>query len=495
MNRRDLLRIIGAGTLLAASGCSRDRRAAALEDLIYLDAISQAGLVSGGHVSARELVEAALRRIEAVNPQLGAVVATDAERALSAAATASGPLAGVPFLLKDLNAYTGMTYTRGSRLFADAVAASQSAYTDRIDAAGLVVVGKTNTPEFGLLPTTEPLLHGPTRNPWNPAHSAGGSSGGSAAAVAARMVPAAQASDGGGSIRIPAALCGVFGLKPSANRFPEQDNPDRGWPLSIKHAVSLTVRDNALLLALTENPEPGDLTPVGFVERSSLAPQRIAMTIAAGPDGGSLPAADVIRAVETTAAILEQLGHEVELVETTPLQIPTLADDFLTLWAAGAAAIAAYAEQRTGVAAQDSGVLEPFTLGLAELFAAKPDGAMEQAVRNLGAARDRTHAFLGGYDAWLTPVTPTAAPAIGHMAPDLPFDTLLARAAAFAAYTPVHNIAGTPAISVPTLWNDQGLPIGVQLAAGPGDEATLLQLAYQLEEANPWIDRLPAIHA
>ncbi|MEM9322188.1 MAG: amidase family protein [Pseudomonadota bacterium] len=493
MDRREALQLLAAGALAASAGCSRREPAPSATDLAALDCIAQADLAASGTVSPLELVEAAVARVERLNPELNAVTFADFERALAAAPNARGPLAGVPYLLKDLNAYAGMPLTRGSRLFADQVSEAQSPFTDRIDGAGLVVLGKSNTPEFGLLPTTEPLLHGPTRNPWNLAHSTGGSSGGAAAAVAARIVPAAQASDGGGSIRIPAAQCGLVGLKPSVGRFPDQGYGQQAWPISIKHAVTHSVRDSALLLALTELTEGGSLLPVGFTVRERLAPQRIAVTVSSiygDPD----PA--VAAAVERTAETLESLGHEISLIETdTPLHDPAFGDDFLTLWAAGAAGAVNLVEEKTGTPADQTGLLEPATIALGELMNARPADALERAVEGLGRYKAGVDDFLSGYDAWLTPVTGSPAPEIGFLAPDLDYDTLMPRVQRFAAYTPTHNAAGTPAISIPAGLAPSGLPVGVQVATRIGGEALLLQLAYQLEEAAPWADALPPLHA
>ncbi|MEN7342038.1 MAG: amidase family protein [Pseudomonadota bacterium] len=488
MDRRDLLKAMSGGALALTLGCARKPAVNSEKDLLKLDAIAQADLVVSGKVSATELTRAALKRIEQLNPALNAIIFQDPERALIQAKTAAGQLAGVPYLIKDLNAYKGMPLTRGSKLFADFEPESQTAFTNRIDATGVVVLGKTNTPEFGLLPSTEPLLHGATRNPWDLSHTPGGSSGGSAAAVAARIVPAAQGGDGGGSIRIPAAMCGLFGLKPTAGRFPDQGHGDQPWPISIKHALTLSVRDSALLLALTERDDNPDLLPVGFVQPERVKPMRIGLsmnTMHGAPDQ------EIADAVLKTAARLADLGHEIIEIDGAPLLDEQFSDDFLVLWSAGSFSVAERVRQQTGVAAAQSGLLEPATVALAEQFAKRPKDALPRAIEGLARYQQSTIEFLNGFDAWLTPVTASVAPEIGVFAPDRAIDELMPAVSKFAAYTPAHNAAGTPAMSIPCGWNDDGLPLAAQISAGPGQEATLLKLAYQLEEAHGWIDRLP----
>lgn len=491
MHRRQLLKLLGAGTLAAASGCQRRVTTNSASDLVRLDAIAQADLVVAGDVSALELVDAAIARFERVDAKLGTLVFSDFERARNAAKVAQGPLAGVPYLIKDLNAYKGMPLTRGSKLFGELIAENQTAFTNRIDATGVVVLGKSNTPEFGLLPSTEPTLHGPTRNPWQTDRTPGGSSGGSAAAVAARLVPAAQASDGGGSIRIPAAMCGLFGLKPTVGRFPDQGHGGQPWPISIKHAVTLSVRDSSLLLALTERNDGGDLLPVGFVQREKTKPMRIAMSL---NSVFGAPDADIAAGIVETAKRLTDLGHEVIEVEGTPNLDEGFSKDFLTLWASGTYAVSQSVREQTGMPAEETGLLEPFTTSLAAYFATLPADALPKAIQGLAAYKQRTIEFLRQYDAWLTPATASTAPAIGEFAPTRQYDELLPAVSRFAAYTPAHNAAGTPAMSIPCGFNASGLPLAAQFATTPGGEARLLQLAYQLEEAHGWIDTLPPVH-
>lgn len=491
MHRRELLRLLACGGLAAATGCSASKSANDPDDLLTLDAIGQADLVAAGEMSAATLIEHAAERMRRVNPKINAVIYADVERALTQAETVDGLLGGLPYLIKDLNAYRDMPLTFGSRLFADNIATTQSPYTDRLDAAGLVVMGKTNTPEFGLLPSTEPALHGATRNPWNLNHTPGGSSGGAAAAVAARIVPAAQASDGGGSIRIPAAQCGLFGLKPSRGRFPDQGYDTQPWPISIKHAVTLSVRDSALLLALCERTDNSSMLPVGFVMPEDTRKKRIALSL---PALSGAPDDDIAQAVLRTAQTLESLGHDIIPVEQTPLLDAAFNTHFLTLWASIAFRISQQVAERTGMPARDSGLLEPATTALAQLFTQLPASSLETAQRGLAQYEQTVQSFLGDYDAWLTPVTASAAPPIGYFAPDLDFDTLSERVARFTGYTPIHNAAGTPAMSIPAGLSANGLPIGVQIAAPLGHEATLLSIGYQLESINPWIQQLPPVH-
>ncbi|MEO0997223.1 MAG: amidase family protein [Pseudomonadota bacterium] len=493
LSRRELMATIGGAGLTTLAGCAAPRAVNGPADLARTDAIGQAALLERGELSATELLDAFVSRFEATNPALNAVIATgfDTARSKAAALGSSGGLAGVPLLLKDLNEYPGMRYTSGSRAFLNVIGQQRSEYTKKIDAAGLIVAGKTNTPEFGLLPTTEPLALGPTRNPWNTEHSAGGSSGGAAAAVAARMLPLAQASDGGGSIRIPAAACGIFGLKPTRGRFPDQNVPQRGWPISIRHAVSMSVRDNALMLALTE-ADAGPLQPVGFVTPGPVRPLRIALST---DDGlGNAPSAAMDDAVHRTAAVLETLGHRVEPIDRRPDQDPAFPEQFLRVWAMGAAGVARFVAEMSGTDPAVSGLLEPWTLGLAEHFAGLPGDPVAEMQSHFQGAEAATQTLLHDYDAWLTPTVATAAPRLGELAPDVDFETLLPKVTQFAAYTPLHNVAGTPAISIPAGFDD-GLPLGVQIAAAQGREALLLELAYQLEEAAPWADRLPPINA
>ena len=505
MERREFLKLMSAGGVLAFAAPACDlfpssKNAAIISDLPKLDAIAQAALVQKGELSSLEAIEAAIDRIEAVNPKINAVVTKsyDMARARIEASHKGGHYMGklwsVPYLIKDLTAYKGVRWTSGTRVFKDRIAKSHTPFVDDIERAGLMVLGKTNTPEFGLISSTESLALGPCRTPWNLDHSSGGSSGGAASAVAARIVPAAQASDGGGSIRLPATNCGIFGLKPSRGRFGNQypDSPKPPWEISIAHTVSWSVRDSALILALTEK-ETKRLKPVGFVNEP--VGRKLKIAVSMRDTQGNLPHPEVRKAVQKAMKLLDGLGHQIIPVKKTPLSDPEIIDAFLNYWSSGAAETRDALAKQTGKDMNEW--LEPWTLGLAQKFDAVKDKqqAIDKAVSTFKRVQRNTRRFLKRYDVWLSPVASTPPPKIGEQAPDVDFDTLYDRVSIFAAHTPLHNAAGTPAMSVPMHWTAEDLPVGVQLAADFGGDALLLQLAYQMEAAQPWADRLPKTHA
>jgi amidase len=496
MHRREFLKAslawaaaVGGGLAgCAAPGVPRPRSKGD-DPLARLDGVAQAELVARGDVSPAELIQAAMRRSAALDPELNAVVTESFDRALGRvmAGGVSGPFGGVPYVLKDLTDWEGVRCTRGSRLFLDAVSERSPPLVVASEAAGLVVLGKTNTPEFGLLPSTESLALGACRNPWDLARSTGGSSGGAAAAVAAGIVPLAEASDGGGSIRIPAACCGVFGLKPSRGRILDAGDEPGAWDIAVSHCVSRSVRDSALLLALTERTAP--LPQVGFVKDPVRTRLRIAVSTRSAL--GEEPEPEVRDATLAAARLCASLGHTV--FEAAPvLSGETFVEHFLTLWAHGPAGLVEQLGAR-GIAPER--VLEPWTLGLAAEYRAKPLGSLAAAVAFFGFAERTLDAFFDGADVWLTPVLAGVPPPLGELAPEVPFATLRERCIHWVGYTPIHNVAGTPAMSVPLGWSTAGLPIGVQFAARRGGEATLLALAYQLEAEAPWAERWPPVAA
>jgi amidase len=378
----------------------------------------------------------------------------------------------------------------GSRLFARNLASHPTPYSDRLDDAGLIVIGKTTTSEFGLLGSTETILEGVTHNPWDPTRSAGGSSGGSAAAVASRMVPVAHASDGGGSIRIPAAMNGLFGFMPGSGRV-VATAPDNMHGLLIDHCVSWSVRDSALLLSLTEQGE-GPAPPIGFVTGPSTT--RLRIGVYTRTLMGMQPSDAIRSALESTGAICTQLGHAVIETDPPPLDGPALRDAFFTLAGASLSQLFESMEPMLGRPVDDRDV-EPFTLSLVEWFRRLPSAAITQAMMTLEASRRQMGTFLERFDVTLCPTIPSSPPALGTLAPVLERDELIQRTEQLAGYTPVHNIAGVPAMTVPLHFANNGWPIGSHFAATSGREATLLSLAYELEEAVPWRHRRPSITA
>jgi len=470
-----------------------------MEELRWLDATALAQLVVKREVSPRELVDSAIARIEALNPELNAVITPMFEQAreLADGELPDGPFRGVPFLLKDLTAsYAGVPTQSGSRFLKGFVPRFDSELTRRWKRAGLVVVGKTNTPEFGILPTTEPHAFGPTRNPWNKGHATGGSSGGSAAAVAAGMVPMAHANDGGGSIRIPASCCGLFGLKPTRARNPL--GPASGDILSglvCEHAVTRSVRDSARLLDVSHGPDVGDpycapppARPFADEVGAKVGKLRIALTT--DSFAGTPVHRDCVAAVESAAALLSDLGHEVELAKL-PVD-EGLNEPFVVVWAAG---IAAGVDAWTRVLGREPKPeeLEPLTWALADM--GRKAGAHEYllALQYIQAMSRKIARFMERYDVWLAPTLGEPPPPLGTF--EATDDNPLAgfrRAFNFVPFTPICNATGQPAASLPLYWNDDGLPIGVHIAGRFGDEATLFRLSAQLEEARPWSDRRPA---
>jgi amidase len=481
--------------LVAAQAAAAPARAP-LAAPAWPDATETAARIRRGELSALDAVRAAIERALALQPKLDFLVASDFDRALDKARRGmpGGPFAGVPFLIKDLEDYIGLPTRAGSRARLGAPPERrQDALLDAFDRSGVIVIGKSATPEAGFLPTTEPLAFGPTRNPWDLSRSSGGSSGGSAAAVAAGVVPFAQASDGGGSIRIPASCCGLFGLKVSRGRQIASRGQTQITDLSVRHVLTRSVRDSAAMLALTEDSGPeAQHPPIGLVAAPLRRRLRVGLVME-GTDGNP-PSAEVRAATENSARLLESLGHKIVPVRW-PMG-PEFMQDFLLVWASGAARMAAEIEKAAG-RKPDETLLEPFSLGLVEMSRRAPADA-------LPAAMQRLHAAAMAYDPWLvghqvevvmSPVLQTPAPPLGFVGPSVPFETLRERLFDYVGYTPYHNIVGAPAMSVPLNWTDAGLPVGTQFAARVGHEALLLQLAYQLEAARPWAGRIPPVRA
>ena len=474
-----------------------------MDDLAFLDATAQADLVRRKEVKPIELVDAAIERIERLNPTLNAVVTPmyDEARKVAAAPLPDGPFAGVPFLLKDLNAeYAGARFTEGSALLADYVSPEDTELVVRHKRAGLIVVGKTNTPEFGLMPTTEPRLFGPTHNPWDTARTSGGSSGGSAAAVAAGIVPMAHGNDGGGSIRIPASCCGLFGLKPTRAR--NSLGPyygDQFSGLVCEHALTRSVRDSAALLDATSGPDLGDpywAPPPDrpFLQEVGADPGSLRIAFTTSSPTGSPVHPDCVAAVKDAAALCQDLGHEV--VEASPaVEGAALVSNFITIWSAATAWSIDDWARRTG-RTPAAHHFEPLTWGLYQMGRQHTASAYLLTVQDMQKMSRAIARFFVDHDVWLTPTLGEPPVPLGSFdsPPDNPMQGLN-RAAAFIPFTPVCNATGQPAMSVPLYWNSEGLPVGAHFVAPFGDEATLFRLAAQLEQARPWAGRRPPVSA
>ena len=472
-------------------------------ELSLLDATAQAGLVRTGQVTATELVQAAIDRIEALNPSLNAVVSTSYDAALArAAAVPTGRLAGVPFLLKDLVIErAGTPFTEGSRFLSGNVSTVTSELAVRLERAGLVILGRTNAPEFGMVPACEPLLHGPTRNPWSVNHSTSGSSGGSAAAVASGMVSMAHGNDLGGSIRYPAAACALFGLKPTRGRVPLGPlYGDVAAGMAVEHALTKTVRDSALLLDLTSGPALGDPYPAPPLIRPLVAevgadPGRLRIAVSTRRADGQPTDPDAQAAADTAAALLSGLGHEITEAELPGLDAEVghaigVMFDAVTAW------IVAYWTRVVGREPQRHD-LEPLTWAYWQAGRDIRASDYLQAVETIQRFSRTVAGFLTRYDVFLTP-TMSAPPApIGWITstPEEPYRAAQRGGQTVAHSAVVANLAGNPAMSVPMTWTVEGLPMGVHVLGRFGDEATLIRLASQMETARPWAHMTPPIHA
>jgi amidase len=473
-------------------------------DFAEYDAIGQAELVRTGQATPLELIDAAIARIERLNPVLNAVVASFFDEARAVAtrplANPGSVLAGVPFLLKDLGAtLAGTPQSRGSRAFCGHVSEHDTELGRRQRAAGLILVGKTSSPEFGNHSTSEPALYGPARNPWNPERTTGGSSGGSAAAVASGMVPAAHGNDGAGSIRIPSSCCGLFGLKPTRGRNSWAPAGDVLGGLAVEHALTVTVRDSAAILDATAGWAPGDpsIAPVpsrSFLDEVGADPGRLRIAWTARPPFEAEVHPECVRAVRETAELLASVGHDVE--EAAPdFDGDALVEPFARIWAS--ANLADYREAQAYLGREPQrDELEITTWELVE-YARKFDGAdLLGALDTLAAASRKVAPFFERYDAWLTPTL--AQPPLGLGILNQSYGGALQWwrfDGRFNPWNPIANMTGQPAMSVPLHWTGDGLPIGSLIFGRFGDEATLFRLAGQLEAARPWRDRRPPIHA
>ncbi|MCF2527357.1 amidase [Yinghuangia soli] len=483
------------------------------------DAVGLAALVASGEVKAAELLEVAIARAEQVNPRLNALVRPMYDIARERAKTSlAGPFAGVPFLLKDLaQDYAGLPTGSGSRALADTPMPAHAEVVRRWLDAGLVVFGKTNTPEFGAKGITEPDANGPTRNPWNTAHTPGGSSGGSAAAVAAGIVPAAGGNDGGGSIRIPAACCGLFGLKPGRGLVPS--GPSYAEMLhgaAVNGVLTRSVRDSAAMLDVIAGHDPAGpyvpgLPELPYLELARREPGRLRISYATASPIGTDVSPEAVAAVEDAVELLRGLGHEVEEAKTG-VDERQLARDFLTMWFASMAAEVDHVRRATGCGE------DKFELDTRVMAAVGRATSATTYVASHNRWNEHSHRlalFHETYDLLLTPTLAHPPARVGQLATPAWMETasrvlLAVRGAGLLAktdlvdriaddnlrwtpYTQLANITGRPAMSVPTYWTEGGLPLGVQFVAGLGGEGLLLSLAAQIEAARPWADRTPDI--
>lgn len=479
-----------------------------MHDLLFRPVGELAALVRSGEITAHELVSASLQRIEALDGQLGAFVHVDAEGALATAAAIGPddprPFAGVPIAIKDNQPVAGMPLTFGADLFGDFVAPYDAAFVTRLRDAGFVIVGKTALPEYGILPSTESRRNGPTRNPWDLSRTPGGSSGGSAAAVAAGMLPIAHGNDGGGSLRIPAACCGLVGLKPARGRISLA--PSLGESFLVSDGVlSRTVAETAQLLDLLAGPEPGDATwapppaepfavSAARGREGTLSPLRIGLTLAPPLTEIAIdPIAE--RATRDAAALLESLGHQVEEIAAPPWAVPGVFELFSAAFGPAVASTIVLASAIAGrePVAADMEQLSWYLweraskLGAAHFLAAQ--GQLQALARTFVTA-------TAHYDAVLTPSLALRPRPIGELNGDNddPAATFK-RSGEFTPFTAIANATGQPAISLPLAHGDDGLPVGVHLIGRPAQEGPLLALAAQVEAARPWSERRPQLAA
>ncbi len=471
------------------------------EDYRGQDAVGLARLIAGGEVSATEVLDCCIERIEAVNPTLNAFVYKQYDSARQAIADGlpDGPLKGVPYAFKDLQAAeAGHPMSIGSRLFADYVPDRDVTYVERCKAAGLVIVGRTNTPEFGLNANTEPVLHGSTRNPWNPAHSAGGSSGGAAAAVAAGMLPAAHATDGGGSIRIPAANCGLVGLKPSRGRNPLGPELGEGWGgMSAGHIVCRSVRDSAVFLDCTAGPAAGDpywAPPPAraYADEVGIDPGKLKIAVMTSDYHGKPFHPECIAAVERTAKLLGELGHDVDAA------MPEI--DFQAMRSASRVLMTGHVAHIIRSYCDSIG-REPSRQDLENMTWTVVQNGDKLTAREMAAATNMIHKagrimgeFFQAYDVLLSATLPNPPLPLGYLNMNEDDIAVFAkRGGEEITITPLYNWTGAPALSLPLYWSADGLPVGSHLGADYGREDLLIRLAAQLEEASPWFDRTPEV--
>ena len=452
----------------------------------FMDGVAQAEKLALGELTSLELTEATIARAKASQPVINAIANETYATALEeAAAPGTGTFAGVPTFIKDLLDWKGAPTLYGSRAFEGYIAPTDAPFASAWRKTGVISLGKSTSPEMGLISSTEPLVTGPTRNPWDTSRIPGGSSGGAAALVAARVVPFAHASDGGGSIRIPAACCGVFGLKPSRNAFPSRTSETPPVDISVNHCVSLTVRNSAAIFAEAESPSHG-LSATGHITGPST--RRLKIAFAPEASTGATMDSATRAGIERTAQLCRDLGHEV-IDWTMPLDGEEFVDRFLLYWASGAAQFAQQASQFSGQPISPE-IVEPWTLGLANMYLQRTD-EMPETIAYLQAFEALYHSYFDAFDIILSPTVSSVAPKIGEQAPDGDFETVKANVLNFAAFTAPMNVAGAASMSVPIQWSDEGLPVGSMFSGKRGDDGLLLALAYELEEAQPWIDRVP----
>ena len=500
-SRRDLVKhglMIAAATGVAPVLGSSSGASLSFEEYRSYDALGLAQLVRNKEVSAMELLELAIARSEAVNPQINYLVEelyTFAREAVSAGLP-QGPFTGVPFLLKDLGmALKGTVTTNGSRFYRDARSDYTSTVVQRYQQAGLVIFGKTASPEFGGTGTTESILFGDTRNPWDLSRSTGGSSGGSAAAVAAGILPLANGTDGGGSIRIPASCCGLFGMKPSRGRVPSGPRT-LSSVMSVIHALSRSVRDSAALLDASRGAEAGQTTIAprparSYLDAVSAAPQALRIGLITKPITHSPVDPECSKAAADAAKLCESLGHHVQAIEL-PIDARVFFASTRIIMGAGTVMRVVNREQQLGRKVTEND-LEPIIWQRYQSSRGYTAEQLSEAQRGVEKAARQIALLQRDFDVLLSPTLAAPPVKLGKLSLDQNNAAFEKEAMNISAFTMLYNATGQPAMSVPLHWTAEGLPVGVMFAGRYGEEELLFQLAGQLEQASPWFNRVPPL--
>lgn len=499
LNRRDLIKttaVAGVGATLPKMEMS----GLAAEYDKY-DALGLAGLIAKKQISPMELLDAVRKRVEALNPRLNAFCHLFFDRAEEQIQKGlpAGPFRGVPFALKDLGVHLAGTITSsGSRVWKEYRPDYDSTLPQRYKQAGLVIFGKTNSPELGLTTTTESVLYGKTRNPWNLERTSGGSSGGSAAAVAARILPAAHASDGGGSIRIPASCCGLFGMKPTRGRVPMGPSQFEGWNgCSHHHVVTISVRDSAALLDATLGAEPGSpfFSPAPaqpFLKEVSIKPGRLRIAVVTESPAGNVIDPECATAVADAMQLCRSLGHAVEEARL-PVDFKKVREAFLTVINVSIARVLEDAAAVLGHPVTENDV-EPVTWAQMTAGKAISSVAYSRAIATMHQAGRTMAEFQKSWDVILSPTLAKPPVPLGVLSlSPASLSGFAKEVSEFGPFTALYNITGQPSMSMPLHWTKDGLPVGIMFSGRFGDESTLFRLAGQLERAKPWADRRPAI--